>query len=140
MGGELRDPVLRDGRKRQLGLGQDSAKLMLRDLAAFIASKPSQEIYRGAQERGAAWGTLNTPDELLDDAHFHDRGFWLEVEHEELGRTITYPGAPAKLLGSEWALRRRAPLLGEHTQAILRDELGLRLDELAALAGAGIIV
>jgi crotonobetainyl-CoA:carnitine CoA-transferase CaiB-like acyl-CoA transferase len=50
-----------------------------------------------------------------------------------------YPGAPAKLLGSEWAIRRRAPLLGEHTDTILRDELGLSRDELAALAGAEII-
>ena len=138
-GGDLRDTELRDGRKRQLGLGQDSAKRMLRDLAAFIASKPSQEIYRGGQERGAAWGTLNAPDELLGDPHFHDRGFWVDLDHEDLGRTITYPGAPAKLLGSEWALRRRAPLLGEHSTAILRDELGLSLNQVAALAGAKII-
>ena len=94
LGGDLRNAELRDGRKRQLGLGQDSAKRLLRDLATFIASKPSQEIYRGGQERGAAWGTLNTPDELLDDPHFHDRGFWVDVEHEDQGRTVTYPGAP----------------------------------------------
>jgi crotonobetainyl-CoA:carnitine CoA-transferase CaiB-like acyl-CoA transferase len=139
MVGNLRDPELMDGRKRQLGISQDTVRMMLADLKAFIASKPAQEIYRGGQDRGAAWGIVNAPDELLNDPHFHERGFWVEVEHEELDRTITYPGAPAKLLGTPWEIQGRAPLLGEHTQAILRDELQLDAGELQALLGAGVI-
>lgn len=138
MVGNLRDPELRDAHKRQLGVGQESVRMMLADLAAFIASKPSQEIYRGAQDRGAAWGIINAPDELLSEEHFHQRGFWTDVEHDELGRSITYPGAPAKLLGTPWAIRHRAPLLGEHTQAILADDLSLDAAAITALVGAGI--
>jgi len=139
MVGNLRDPELMDGRKRQLGISQDTVRMMLADLEAFIASKPAQEIYRGGQDRGAAWGIVNAPDELLGDPHFHARGFWVDVEHEELGRTIIYPGAPAKLLGTPWAIQARAPLLGEHTQTILRDELALEPQALSALLGAGVI-
>ncbi len=139
MVGNLRDPELMDGRKRQLGISQDTVRMMLADLQAFIASKPAEEIYRGGQDRGAGWGIINAPDELLRDPHFQERGFWIEVEHDELGRTVTYPGAPAKLLGTPWDIQGRAPLLSEHTQAILRDELALDSDELHALLAAGII-
>jgi crotonobetainyl-CoA:carnitine CoA-transferase CaiB-like acyl-CoA transferase len=56
-----------------------------------------------------------------------------------LGRNIRYAGAPYVFSDSPWSLRRRPPLTGEHTAEILRDELGLTVDEIAALAVEGII-
>jgi len=31
---------------------------------------------------------MRTPEALRDDAHLHDRGFWKQVEHSELGRSL----------------------------------------------------
>ncbi|MDP9238052.1 MAG: CoA transferase [Chloroflexota bacterium] len=59
----------------------------------------------------------------LDDEHARARGFFVEVEHPELGRTITYPGAPYRFSETPWRIERRAPLLGEHTEEVLA-ELG----------------
>jgi len=56
-----------------------------------------------------------------------------------LGRKFRYPGAPYVFNGSPWRVYRRPPLVGEHTAEILRGELGLEADELAALAAEGII-
>ena len=71
---------------------------------------------------------------LLDDPHLHDRGFWKEVEHAELGRSFVYPGEAAIYNGSPWRIARRAPLIGEHNVQIFCDELGLSRSELAVLA------
>ena len=62
---------------------------------------------------------MRAPEDWLDDEHARARGFFVEVEHPELGRTITYPGAPYQFSETPWRIGRRAPLLGEHTEEVL---------------------
>jgi crotonobetainyl-CoA:carnitine CoA-transferase CaiB-like acyl-CoA transferase len=59
------------------------------------------------------------PEDIMEDAHFHARGFPVPVDHEDLGRTFTYPGASVLLNGSPMTIRRRAPHVGEHTDEVL---------------------
>ena len=47
------------------------------------------------------------------------RGFPVEVEHDDLGRTYRYPGAPFLMPASPWRIARRAPHVGEHDAEIL---------------------
>jgi len=108
-------------------------------VAGFIASLPAEEVYHAAQARGFTWGAVRAPEDLLDDAHLHDRGFWKQVEHPELGRSFVYPGEAAIYNGSPWRISRRAPLIGEHNTEIYGGELGLSGDELSALARRGVI-
>ena len=98
------------------------------------ASLPAEEIYHAAQKRGFTWGAVRAPEQLLDDPHLHDRGFWKEVEHPELGRSFTYPGEAAVYSGSPWRISRRAPLIGEHNIEIFCGELRLSRGELSVLA------
>ena len=86
----------------------------------FVASKPAEEIYLRAQAIGLPWGTVRSPEEAVEDPHFRARGSLVEVEHEELGRTVLYPGAPAILSETPFAVSR-APLQGEHTEVVLRE-------------------
>jgi len=65
------------------------------------------------QSIGLAPGMVYTPGELMADPHFVARGFPAAVEHPELGRTITYPGAPYRFTATPWRATR-APLLAEH--------------------------
>jgi crotonobetainyl-CoA:carnitine CoA-transferase CaiB-like acyl-CoA transferase len=103
-------------------------------VANFIASLPAEEVYHAARERGFTWGAVRAPEALLDDPHLHDRGFWKEVEHPELGRSFIYPGEAAIYNGSPWRISKRAPLIGEHKTEIFCDELGLSRAELSVLA------
>jgi len=105
----------------------------------FIASLPAEEVYHAAQARGFTWGAVRAPEELLDDAHLHDRSFWKHVEHQELGRSFVYPGAAAIYNGSPWRISRRAPLIGEHNQDIFCGELGFSLQELSMLMESQVI-
>lgn len=91
-----------------------------REALQLIATKVSAyDFFIGCQNAGLAVGPINAPEEVFEDPHFVSRGFQVSVEHEEIGRTITYPGAPYKLPASPWRISRRAPQLGEHNKAIL---------------------
>lgn len=91
-----------------------------RDALVLIASRlTAYEFFIGGQERGFSVGIIYSPEEVLQDPHFIARGFAVEVEHPELGRTVTYPGAPYRFTASPWAISRRAPRLGEHNDEIL---------------------
>lgn len=99
------------------GAGREALKLIASTVSA-------QEFFLGCQRAGLAVGVVNAPEEAFEDAHFKARNFQVDVRHEDLGRDITYPGAPYALTGSPWAISRRAPKLGEHDAEIDR-ELGL---------------
>ena len=100
---------------------------------AFCATHTADDLYHGAQRRGMVWGTVRAPDEIVHDEHLRARGFFVPLEHPELGRTFEYAGAPYQFSETPWALRSRAPLLGEHNQQVYCEELGLSPEELVAL-------
>lgn len=88
-------------------------------LVAIAAKVSAYDFFIGAQEIGLSAGIVYSPDEAFEDAHFKARGFQVQVEHDDLGRTIVYPGAPYKMPASPWAISRRAPHAGEHNEEIL---------------------
>ena len=114
---------------------QEHISQVLRD---FFPKVSSEEAYRGAQQRGHAWGAVRTIDDILADPHWEDRGFWIDVDHPELGERFRYPGAWAIYSDSPLAISRRAPLVGEHNAEVY-GALGLGADELAALSEDGVI-
>jgi len=92
-----------------------------REALYLIASKlTTSEFFVQAQQRGIACGAVYAPDEALADAHFRSRGYPVEVEHPELGRSFTYPGLPFTGDAIPRTIRR-APLLGEHTAEVLAE-------------------
>jgi crotonobetainyl-CoA:carnitine CoA-transferase CaiB-like acyl-CoA transferase len=130
MAGDLKDPKYQE----QAVITANTSHIIEDLVADFIASLPAEEVYHAAQERGFTWGAVRAPEALLDDAHLHDRGFWKQVEHKELGRSFVYPGEAAIYNGSPWRISKRAPLIGEHNAEIFCDELGLTRGELSLLA------
>jgi crotonobetainyl-CoA:carnitine CoA-transferase CaiB-like acyl-CoA transferase len=93
-----------------------------REAVDLIASHvPAYEFFTEGQRRGIQAAIVYSPEECIQDPHMLARGFPVEIEHPELGRTITYPGVPLKFMGSPMRVSRRAPLLDEHTAEILKD-------------------
>jgi crotonobetainyl-CoA:carnitine CoA-transferase CaiB-like acyl-CoA transferase len=92
-----------------------------RDAIALIAQTiPAYDFYVAGQERGFAVGAVMTPDEAFEDPHFIARGFQIEVDHPELDATFRYPGIPMHSSAFTYRAPRRPPLLGEHSQEVLR--------------------
>ncbi len=86
-----------------------------------------------------SWSKCSTLEELFEDEHLIARGFWVDVEHPELGATFKYPGVPYILSKTPWRLVRRAPLIGEHNTEIYEKELGFTREELSKLSAAGVV-
>lgn len=105
----------------------------------FIRTKTKSEIMEAAVKRGIMMAPCNTIADLIESPHLKERGFWETVEHPELGESITYPGAPVRMEGSAWGIRRRAPLIGEHNREVYGDELGLSDEQMAPLKAGGVI-
>ena len=91
-------------------------------------------------EAGVPAGPCNTADDVVSDVHLRDRQMVLEVERPLGGPPILVVGNPVRLSDcppERWA--RRWPRLGEHSEAVLKDLLGLSNEELDDLRGQGVI-
>ncbi|HWO94396.1 MAG TPA: CoA transferase, partial [Dehalococcoidia bacterium] len=107
-------------------------------LTAFIKGRSKQYLYEEGQARRLLVGIVSTPKDLYENPQLRAHDFWAEVEHPELGPTFEYPGAPYHIPKAPWRIRRRAPLLGEHTRSVLCEELGLTDEDIVTLSAAGI--
>lgn len=96
-----------------------------REAMAFIAANlTAHEAFVGFQQRGIACGVVWSPDEVMGDPHFVERGFPTEVYQPQLDRTVLHPGPPIRFTASPMGIRSPAPTLGQHTDEV-RGELGL---------------
>ncbi len=93
-----------------------------REAMAFIASRlPAHEAFIGFQQRGIACGVIWSPDEMLTDPHFVDRGFPVSVHQPQLGRPVVYAGAPIRFTASPMGIGGPAPMLGQDTESVRRE-------------------
>ncbi len=75
---------------------------------------------------------FNPPSAVLDDPHFSARDAFVELDHPEAG-PLPYTREPFRMLGSPAVPLQPAPLLGEHTDAVLQQRLGLSPSDLVGL-------
>lgn len=79
------------------------------------------ELVDGAQLRRIPYAAVLPPKSLPDNPQLMQRNFFVPVRHDELGTTLKYPGAPYVFSKTPWRLRRRPPLIGEHTDEVLSE-------------------
>jgi formyl-CoA transferase len=83
-------------------------------------------------------GPVNTVDKALESDQARAREMVQEIEHPTIG-PLRLVGSPLRLEGTPPRVRRYPPLLGEHTDEVLAEVLGLGKEELAALRERGAI-
>jgi formyl-CoA transferase len=80
-------------------------------------------------------GPILSMKELAEDQSLRATGTVVEVDHPKRGKYLSV-GNPIKLSDSP-AEVKRSPLLGEHTEEVLRDVLGYSVDEVATIKASG---
>jgi 2-methylfumaryl-CoA isomerase len=131
-------------------LNSETGRFEARDLIAallrpWFAARRLAEVRDAFAGTGVSWGPYQTFRQLVtEDARVStENTMFQEVEHPGVG-TYLMPGSPLDFSERGRLPVRRAPLLGEHTEEILADVLGLssaeigRLHESGTVAGSGL--
>ena len=124
-------------------VGTESGRFRNRDLIAAILrprfeARDLAELRAAFQGTGVSWGPYQTFRQLVDDDPRVTNEMWEDVEQPGIG-VYRMPGTPLDFSAVPRTPVRRAPLLGEHTEAVLAQVLGLSDIEIARLVDAGTV-
>ena len=114
--GAARRPALRHQRRPHGEPRRSSRPSWRRALAA----RGTDEWVARAEEAGVPAGPIHDYAEVFADPHTQAREMEVEMEHPVEG-TVRGLGIPVKLTDTPGSIRRAAPLLGEHTEEVLRE-------------------
>lgn len=96
-----------------------------------------EEVMELMQGAGVAAGVVQNVEDLLRrDPHMKARGYYQELEHPPIGKSIP-EGVSFKLSLTPGSLRTPGPLLGEHNDYVLKTVLGMSRQEIDKLASEG---
>ncbi len=106
-------------------------------IGAWTAQRGLDEVLAAMAAAEVPASRIYTIADLAQEAHYAARGN-LERIPALAGGTIAVPGIVPKLSATPGAVHRRAPRIGEHSDAVLR-EIGLGDAQIAALRERGIV-
>jgi crotonobetainyl-CoA:carnitine CoA-transferase CaiB-like acyl-CoA transferase len=109
-------------------------EVMARLTAAF-AARQRDDIAAALDKVGVPQGPIRAVDEILTDAHVAARQLVEKFPHPTVGEFPAL-GVPLKLDGWDDPAVQRPPLLGEHTESVLAERLGLTRARIAELKEA----
>lgn len=110
-------------------------KVILDDV---FSAKTVDEWLKELEEAGIPCGPINTIDRVINDPQVQAREMIVETDHPVAGK-IKMAGVPIKMSATPGAVERPAPLLGQHTEEILAEVLGLSAEEVAALRAKDVL-
>ncbi|UGQ11425.1 CoA transferase [Yinghuangia sp. ASG 101] len=109
-------------------------------IEAWAADKSRAEACAALGAAGVASGPVYNAGDVIDDEHVRNRNMVVAMPRTDgVPEPVMMPGNPVRLSKVAEAAAGRVPWLGEHTEEILRDELGLSTGEIAALRAAGVL-
>ena len=108
-------------------------------VAEWAAGMDNIEACQALAAAGIAAGPCLSAAQVIADPHVAARNMLVEVDPPNGGDPFVLPGNPVKMSNVAEGPETRMPWLGEHTDAVLADELGLTADELARLRAIHVI-
>jgi crotonobetainyl-CoA:carnitine CoA-transferase CaiB-like acyl-CoA transferase len=109
-------------------------------IEAWAADMTRMEAVAKLSAAGIASAPIQTAPEVVVDPHLEGRNMLVEMERTDgVERPVVIPGNPVKLSKMAEGPESRIPWVGEHTRAILSDELGLDDDTIDSLVADGVV-
>lgn len=103
----------------------------------FLGGRAGEWIER-IHPRGVPIGAINSIAQALDEPQVKARNMLVTIPHPLKPDFVTV-GSPIKMSGTPVQYLRPAPMLGEHTDEVLKRQLGLDDERLAQLKATGVI-
>jgi len=98
----------------------------------------AEEAMASLQKQGLAAGVVQDASDLAKDPQLKQQGFFIELDHPELGKTLS-DAVPIRLSDTPARYSRVAPLRGQDNDYVYGELLGMSRDELTELKKQGII-
>lgn len=95
-------------------------------------------VVEALQVVGVAAGVVQRAPDTLADPQLRWLGATVELDHPVAGSRL-YPNVPFRMSGAETVTSKAAPLLGEHTEEICRDLLGMTNEEIGRLVAEAVL-
>jgi crotonobetainyl-CoA:carnitine CoA-transferase CaiB-like acyl-CoA transferase len=111
---------------------------LIDSLQQVFLTKPYEEWETILMRGGVPVGAINTIDRVVEHPQVAARGSLVECEHPVAGK-VRVVGPPVRLSETPADVRRPAPLLGQHTDEVLRERLSLDDREIGRLRDVGAI-
>lgn len=106
----------------------------------WASTRTRMEACAALAGAGIAAGPCLTDAEIVADPHLGARNMVVAIERtDDEPQPVLVPGNPIKLSAVAEGADSRPPWLGEHTDDVLRDELGLDVDGIAKLRADGVV-
>jgi crotonobetainyl-CoA:carnitine CoA-transferase CaiB-like acyl-CoA transferase len=116
----------------------DNGQVISERMARWCAERTTAEALEALELARIPAGPVYSPQDALEDPHVAAAGFLRQLEFPGLPSAAPVADAPFSLSDSEGGVRHRAPLLGEHTDEILR-EVGYTVAEISAMREARVV-
>jgi benzylsuccinate CoA-transferase BbsF subunit len=127
-----------DPRFSTLAARKENEDSLEQRITTWTREHSAEEVTRVLQQAGVpAYPSLDGRD-MLANPHVAARGFFVELEHPEVGRR-RHLGIPWKMSHTPCEVRRPAPCLGQDTDYVLEEILGLSREEIASLRNRDIL-
>lgn len=107
-------------------------------LAQHFLGATADEWVRRIHPQGVPIGVINSIAQALDEPQVKARNMLVNIPHPLKADFVTV-GSPIKMSGTPVEYLRPAPMLGEHTDEVLKRQLGLDDERLAELKACGVI-
>jgi crotonobetainyl-CoA:carnitine CoA-transferase CaiB-like acyl-CoA transferase len=129
----LTDPRFKDDPSRV-----EHSEILCNRMAEWCAERTNDEALAALDEANLPAGPVLSPQEVLEHEHIRAIGAFQNVEYPGVPVPVPLLTTPVRLSATPGEIRKRPPLTGEDSDALLA-ELRCTPEEIAALHEAGIV-
>lgn len=108
------------------------------EIQRITETKTTQEWLNVFEGKGLPYAAVNDVQGTLNHAHSLARDMVVEIDHESCG-PIKLVNTPVKYSESKPRIRHPPPTLGQHTDEVLKEHLGMDIDHIEALRARGVV-